>query len=143
MSINLLGGPEPTLLPADLAVNQEIAAGTNAYQIATKFPAAPLAWALAANLAWQEKEVLKSYAFARVGYHRSLDLLRKNGWKGHGLVPWSHEPNRGFLMCLNALGRAAKSIGETDEVERIYQFIQDSSPIHELDLSWFSAAPLR
>jgi hypothetical protein len=46
-------------------------------------------------------------------------------------------------MCLNALGRAAKSIGETDEVERIYQFIQDSSPSHELDLSWFSAAPLR
>ncbi len=39
------------------------------------------------------------YAYSRVGYHRSLDLLRRNGWKGHGPVPWEHEPNRGFLSC--------------------------------------------
>ena len=43
------------------------------------------------------------YAYARVGYHRSLDMLRRNGWKGHGPVPWEHEPNRGFLTCLALL----------------------------------------
>ena len=52
------------------------------------------------------------YAYARVGYHRSLDLLRRNGWKGHGPVPWSHEPNRGFLTCLAVLARSAAAIGE-------------------------------
>ena len=58
------------------------------------------------------------YAYARVGYHRSLDLLRRNGWKGHGPVPWEHEPNRGFLRCLALLALAARAIGETDEWER-------------------------
>ena len=56
---------------------------------------------------------MESYAYARVGYHRGLDLLRRNGWKGHGPVPWEHEPNRGFLRCLHALARAAAAIGET------------------------------
>ena len=48
------------------------------------------------------------YAYARVGYHRSLDLLRRNGWKGHGPVPWEHEPNRGFLTCLALLALAGQ-----------------------------------
>ena len=39
-----------------------------------------------------------------------LDLLRRNGWKGHGPVPWEHEPNRGFLRALAALGQAAASV---------------------------------
>ena len=56
---------------------------------------------------------MAAYAFARVGYHRSLDLLRRNGWKGHGPVPWEHVPNRGFLRALAALARAAAAIGET------------------------------
>ena len=68
------------------------------------------------------------YAYARVGYHRSLDLLRRNGWKGHGPVPWSHEPNRGFLRTLAALTRAASAIGETAEAERCAEFLKDSSP---------------
>ena len=54
------------------------------------------------------------YAYSRVGYHRSLDLLRRNGWKGHGPVPWEHEPNRGFLTCLGLLALAAQAIGETE-----------------------------
>ena len=48
---------------------------------------------------------MTAYAYARVGYHRSLDPLRRNGWKGHGPVPWDHEPNRGFLRALAALVR--------------------------------------
>ena len=60
--------------------------------------------------------------------HRSLDLLRRNGWKGHGPVPWSHEPNRGFLRALAALSRAAAAIAETGEAERCETFLRDSSP---------------
>jgi hypothetical protein len=68
------------------------------------------------------------YAYARVGYHRSLDLLRRNGWKGHGPVPWEHEPNRGFLRSLAMLAKAARAIGETEEWERCSTFLRDSSP---------------
>jgi len=74
---------------------------------------------------------MESYAFARVGYHRGLDALRRSGWKGHGPVPWSHEPNRGFLRCLNALQRAAAAIGETDEDERCAAFLKDCDPTVE------------
>jgi hypothetical protein len=54
--------------------------------------------------------------------------LRRSGWKGHGPIPWSHEPNRGFLRCLHALARAADAIGEVDEATRCAQFLQDSDP---------------
>jgi hypothetical protein len=73
-------------------------------------------------------EPVMAYAYARTGYHRGLDALRRNGWKGHGPVPWEHEPNRGFLRALAALGAAAEVIGETDEALRCRQFLQDSSP---------------
>ena len=72
--------------------------------------------------------VVESYAYARVGYHRGLDALRRNGWKGHGPVPWSHDPNRGFLRCLIALQRAAATIDEVDEAQRCADFILDCDP---------------
>ena len=50
---------------------------------------------------------VESYAYARTGYHRGLDALRRAGWRGQGPVPWEHEPNRGFLRALAALARAA------------------------------------
>jgi hypothetical protein len=89
-----------------------------------------LAWAALAEQALSDPDVddVTGYAYARVGYHRSLDLLRRNGWKGHGPVPWSHEPNRGFLRALAALARAAGRIGETAEEERCREFLRDSSP---------------
>jgi hypothetical protein len=68
-----------------------------------------------------------AYAYARTGYHRSLDQLRRAGWKGHGPIPWEHEPNRGFLRSLYLLGRAAAAIGENDEASRCADFLQDSS----------------
>ena len=71
---------------------------------------------------------MTAYAYARVGYHRSLDLLRRNGWKGNGPVPWEHEPNRGFLRALAALARAADRIGEAPEAQRCADFLRDSSP---------------
>jgi Protein of unknown function (DUF3151) len=124
---NLLGGPPPTLLPIDPAAAQ-LAAGIDADQIVREFPTSSLAWAVLADQAWAEGRVVESYAFARVGYHRALDSLRRHGWKGHGPVPWSHEPNQGFLRCLIALARAAEAIGETDEVTRIDAFLVDCDP---------------
>lgn len=125
---NLLGGPPPTLLPDDSAPREELEGGADAYDVARRHPTSSLAWAALADQAWNEGRVVESYAFARVGYHRGLDALRRNGWKGHGPVPWSHEPNRGFLRCLIALQRAAAAIGEEDEAERCAAFILDCDP---------------
>jgi hypothetical protein len=43
-------------------------------------------------------------------------------------VPWSHEPNRGWLRSVHALGRAAGAIGELDEQERCAALVRDSDP---------------
>ena len=123
---NLLGGPPPTELPVDPGFDQ-LAAGVDPYDVASAVPTSSLAWAALADQAWAEGRVIESYAFARVGYHRGLDALRRNGWKGHGPVPWEHEPNRGFLRCLAALSRAAAAIGEDDEATRCAVFLRDSS----------------
>jgi len=125
---NLLGGPEPTLLPEDTEPLEALAGGEDPRLVAQRFPASSLAWAVVSDQAWADGLVLESYAFARVGYHRGLDALRRNGWKGHGPVPWSHAPNQGFLRCLKALGRAAAAIHETQEAERIDAFLLDCDP---------------
>ena len=122
---NLLGIPE-TLLPEETEVLARYEAGDEATDLAARFPASSLVWALLANEAHSEGRIVESYAFARVGYHRGLDSLRKAGWRGQGPVPWRHEPNRGFLRSLYALGRAAAAIGETEEVDRIGKFLNDS-----------------
>jgi Protein of unknown function (DUF3151) len=69
------------------------------------------------------------YAFARTGYHRGLDQLRRSGWKGHGPVPWSHAPNQGFLRALAALARAAAEIGEDPEARRCREFLDECDPV--------------
>ncbi|MCF8530891.1 MAG: DUF3151 domain-containing protein [Candidatus Nanopelagicales bacterium] len=125
---NLLGGPEPTLLPAGDPAQAELEAGADPQAVAKKYPTSSLAWAMLSDTAWDAGDVIASYAYARVGYHRGLDALRRNGWKGHGPVPWSHVPNQGFLRCLQDLGRAAGAIGETDEVVRISEFLVECDP---------------
>jgi Protein of unknown function (DUF3151) len=122
---NLMGIPE-TRLPADPAA-AVLAGGRNPQSVAAKYPSSPLAWATLAEQALGDGRIIEGYAFARTGYHRSLDALRRGGWKGQGPVPWSHEPNRGFLRALAALSRAAGEIGETDEQQRCAQFLRDSS----------------
>ena len=125
---DLLAGPPPTLLPEDPA-GAALAGGEEPVDVVRRLPASPFAWAALAEAAAERGEdAVTVYAYARVGYHRSLDLLRRNGWKGHGSVPWEHEPNRGFLRCLALLARAAGAIGETDEQERCARFLRDSSP---------------
>ena len=123
--VNLLPGPDPVLLPDEPAVLTMIARGIPSHEVVRRFPASPLAWAAASDDAWQAGLIIESYAFARVGYHRGLDLLRRHGWKGHGPVPWDHEPNRGFLRCLRSLGRAADAIDERAEADRIVAFLAD------------------
>ena len=123
---NLMGIPE-TRLPVDPAA-AVLAGGRNPQSVAAKYPSSPLAWATLAEAALEDGRVIEGYAFARTGYHRSLDALRRGGWKGQGPVPWSHEPNRGFLRSLAALSRAAGEISETDEQQRCAQFLRDSSP---------------
>lgn len=124
---DLLGGPPPTYLPADPGPEEALAAGKDPRAVAADFPKSSLAWAVMADDAWAQGQVIESYAFARTGYHRGLDNLRRNGWKGHGPVPWEHEPNRGFLRALNALARAANAINEEDEAVRCSEFLRDSS----------------
>ena len=69
------------------------------------------------------------YAYARVGYHRSLDLLRRNGWKGHGPVPWEHEPNRGFLALPGApRARPPRRSARPTSGSAARTFLRDSSP---------------
>src|SRR3954451_3279700 len=126
---DLMAGPPPTLLPVDPAAD-ELAAGDDPHDVVRRHPESPLAWAALAEAALADGSVddVTAYAYARVGYHRSLDLLRRNGWKGHGPVPWEHEPNRGFLRALAALTEAAGRIGEDHERDRCEQFLRDSSP---------------
>lgn len=124
---DLMAGPPPTHLPADPA-DEALAGGESPAAVVRRLPASPAAWAaLAAQAQEQGADEVTVYAYARVGYHRSLDVLRRNGWKGHGPVPWEHEPNRGFLRALALLALSARAIGETDEWERCSQFLRDSS----------------
>lgn len=122
---NLLGIPQ-TLLPEDPAAAR-LDEGVAAADVAAAHPTSSLAWAVLAESALDEGRTIEGYAYARTGYHRALDSLRRNGWRGQGPVPWSHEPNRGFLRALAALARAAGEIGEDDEHERCTQFLRDSS----------------
>ena len=73
-------------------------------------------------------EQMWKYSAARVGYHRGLDALRANGWRGSGYVGWAEESNQGFLRCLLALQNAAAEIGEADEAERCALFLLQLDP---------------
>ena len=125
---DLLGEPPATLLPDDVAACAELEGGASAAEVAARHPTYAAAWAGLAEASLAAGEPVAAYAYARTGYHRSLDQLRRAGWKGHGPVPWEHEPNRGFLRSLRALSRAAAAIGEDDEAARCAQFLEDASP---------------
>jgi hypothetical protein len=131
MPDNLLPNPSTnpeTLLPAEPEVDALLASNAPVASVVVSHPSSSLAWALLADEAWGRGATLESYAYARVGYHRGLDALRKAGWRGAGPVPWSHEPNRGVLRSLFALGRAAEAIEEPGEPERLAQFLDGADP---------------
>jgi hypothetical protein len=125
MSSDLLGIP-PTHLPVDPAAGA-LEGGAGPQEVAAAHPASSLAWAVLAEDALGGDRPVEAYAYARTGYHRGLDALRRNGWRGQGPVPWEHEPNRGFLRALAALSHAAAAIGEEDERNRCAEFLRASS----------------
>ncbi|MFF5172507.1 DUF3151 domain-containing protein [Micromonospora sp. NPDC000089] len=130
---NLLPEPPATLLPASEDADAALAAahdgGDKAYaEVAAHYPTYSAAWGALATRAFDAGQIVTAYAYARTGYHRGLDQLRRNGWKGHGPVPWSHAPNQGFLRCLYVLSKAAGEIGEADEAARCAQFLRDCDP---------------
>ena len=125
-SANLLG-PPPVKLPVDPSAAL-LAAGESAGDVVRRYPTSSLGWAELAEAALDRGDDVGAYAFARVGYHRGLDLLRRNGWKGAGPIPWAHGPNQGFLRALAALGQAAALFEEADEVARVRAFLLDADP---------------
>lgn len=129
--------PPPVKLPEDPA--QAEASNYTPQELAAKFPASPYAWAELAEAELKAAQsssdttaepaaFITAYAFARTGYHRGLDRLRGNGWKGWGPVPFDHEPNQGVLRAIAALGHASQAIGETEEYDRLRQMLSDADP---------------
>ena len=108
-------------------------------------PGSPLAWALIADRAYAAGREIEAYAYARVGYHRGLDALRRAGWRGAGPIPWDHEPNRGVLRALYALRRSAAQIGEAEEVERLTEFLNgaDRTAIARIEAEYEAEHGLR
>jgi hypothetical protein len=132
---NLLGSPPATYLLENDEAAAALRSGASPSSVAARFPAYSAAWAALAADALAAGDPVAAYAYARTGYHRGLDQLRRSGWKGHGPVPWEHEPNRGFLRSLYLLGRAAGAIGEDDEAQRCEDFLRDSSATAAAELA--------
>jgi hypothetical protein len=74
------------------------------------------------------RDTIERYAAYRIGYHRGLDALRANGWRGSGYVRWAAPSNHGFLRCLLGLQQMAARIGEEDEAERCAVFLAQLDP---------------
>jgi hypothetical protein len=127
-------GPDPVLLPGDSEAEEALNAGESLTAVAAAHPSASVAWAALAEEALDDDRVITAYAYARTGYHRGLDQLRRNGWKGYGPVPYAHVPNRGFLRCVAVLAKAADSIGETDEFQRCLDLLDDCDPAARREL---------
>ncbi|MGJ9423178.1 DUF3151 domain-containing protein [Aeromicrobium sp. CF3.5] len=124
---NLLGEPPETFLPEDPGAAM-LAEGSDPKNVASLHPDSVSAWITLAETALDDGIDLEGYAFARTGYHRCLDMLRRSGWKGHGPVPWSHEPNQPFLRALAALAEASARLGDDAETHRCREFLHESSP---------------
>jgi hypothetical protein len=98
------------------------------YEVVSRDPLCLEGWARLADMTYDGGDDVASYAFARVGYHRGLDLLRSTGWRPDLQVGWSVETNRGFLRSLYALMRAAAAIGEGVEARRCREFLIQLDP---------------
>lgn len=131
--IHMSSGLPSTELP-DLApeLRHELARVTTATDpraeaatIAARFPRESAAWAALGDTG---RDVIERYSAYRVGYHRGLDALRANGWRGSGYVRWDAPGNVGFLRCLAGLQACAAAIGEHDEADRCLQFLMQLDP---------------
>ncbi len=93
--------------------------------VVARWPRCLFAWA---NVGDSARDLIEAYAAYRVGYHRGLDRLRQNGWRGSGYVLWKHNENRGFLRCLAGLARVANELEEFDEAKRCELFLSQLDP---------------
>ena len=93
--------------------------------VVAKHPTYLEAWA---ELGDASLTVIDRYMAYRVGYHRGLDALRANGWRGSGYVRWTHRSNRGFLRCLRGVAISSRAIGEIGEADRCDQFLLQLDP---------------
>lgn len=124
MEINDMLAPPPLHLPDDPAAGKDLLANDTAYA----HPDSPSVWAARAKNELDNGDTLVAYAYARTGYHRSLDRLRANGWKGWGPVPFDHEPNQGPLKAIAMLALASKAIGDDAEYDRCRGMLSDADP---------------
>ena len=118
-------GPDEKHLIAQARSAGDDARKSMAADVAARYPRSMDAWALLGDVA---TDPIERYAYYRIGYHRGLDALRQNGWRGSGYVPWRHESNRGFLRALRGLQQMAERIGEADEAERCAIFLRQLDP---------------
>ena len=123
----VIGPPDPDAAAAlASALNVEASERKRAIgEVAARWPRFLDAWAALGAAADSD---IEAYAYYRVGYHRGLDTLRANGWRGSGYVRWAEPTNHGFLRALRGLGAMAAEIGETDEAERITLFLLQLDP---------------
>lgn len=133
------GGAPETVLPeppVDVMAALATAGGDPESVVATAaaHPELPEVWAALGELRESEatalSDHLEAYAYYRIGYHRGLDALRRNGWRGSGYVRGSHPSNRGFLSSLDGLRRMAGAIGEASEAERCADFLLMLDPAY-------------
>lgn len=125
--------PEPQALLQALAEAQALSGEDRRAAVAAVVVAAPRSSSAWAALGALGRDPIERYAAYRVGYHRGLDALRANGWRGSGYVRWEHESNRGVLRSFAGLARAAAEIGEHDEVERMSTFLRQLDPAWDDD----------
>ncbi len=132
VGLSTSGPPETVLPPVPTTAAAELAAAHQAPHprdavsaVVARYPRYLEAWASLGELA---RDDVEAYAAFRVGYHRGLDTLRANGWRGSGYVRWRHETNRGFLRALDGLRAKAEAIGEDDEAERCALFLRQLDP---------------
>ena len=124
MQLNDMLAPPPVTLPDDPAAGKDLQDDVTAFA----HPDSPAVWAARAEHELESGDPLVAYAYARTGYHRSLDRLRANGWKGFGPVPATHEPNRPVLKAIAMLALASKAISDEAEYDRCRQMLSDADP---------------
>lgn len=123
--------PDPSEVTAAIEAALELEGaerGAALRRVAADRPLCLEAWARLSESAYDLGDEVAAYAFARVGYHRGLDLLRAAGWRGTQAVRWEHASNRGFLRSLHGLMCAAAAIGEGVEARRCREFLLQLDP---------------
>jgi len=130
--------PQETILPIEdmaliTAIEQALKAEnvSELETIAAANPRNPFCWAALSISSLDKLNDITSYAYARIGYHRGLDLLRANGWRGSGYVRSNELGNRGFLVCLALLKQLAQRINEEDETQRCGEFLTQLDPSYD------------